>query len=88
MTEDLRISSYRSKPFIVNSVVDPDSFQVNPDPDMDPDPDPIRIQDFDDQRKINSAENFLKSFLDQNGNLLIPIGKVFSPQENVQHVKE
>jgi hypothetical protein len=51
MTEDLRISSYKSKPFIVDGVLDPDSFQVNPDPDMDPDPDPIWIQDFDDQRK-------------------------------------
>jgi hypothetical protein len=61
MTEDLHISSYMSKIFIVNSVVDPDSFQVNPDPDTDPDP--IRIQGFDDQKlKKIQLENFF-SFL-------------------------
>jgi hypothetical protein len=58
MTEDLRISSYRSKPFIVNSVVDPDSIEVNPDPDTDTDPDPIRIHGFEDQREKNELKFF------------------------------
>jgi hypothetical protein len=53
---------------------------MNPDPDTDPDPGPIRIQGSDDKKLKNTAENCKKSFLG--------LGKAFSTQENVQHVKE
>jgi hypothetical protein len=53
---------------------------VNPDP---ADPDPIRVQGFDDQKLNikNTAENFLKSFVDQELQFTyVQATGAFSPQ--------